>query len=125
MDLLNSVLKIFVGDKSKKDVKALQPLVEQIKSFEQQLEAISNDELRDKTKTFKLKIAEDCSTVTEQIQKLEAAVRASDDIDKNEEMYEEIDKLKEEAYQITENTLNEIFAGRLRRSQGNGQTFRP
>ena len=34
MSLLNSVLKVFVGDKSKQDVKAIMPLVEQIKSFE-------------------------------------------------------------------------------------------
>jgi len=44
MSFLNSILKAFVGDKSKKDVKELQPLVNQIKSFEQQLEGISNDE---------------------------------------------------------------------------------
>ena len=109
MSLLNSVIKIFVGDKSKKDVQALRPLVEQIKSFEQQLESISHDELRDKTNTFRLKIAEDISEITQQIQALEEEVKASDDIDKNEDIYAEIDKLKEEAYKTTENTLNEIL----------------
>ncbi|MGB7394740.1 MAG: preprotein translocase subunit SecA [Pricia sp.] len=109
MDILNSVLKIFVGDKSQKDVKALQPMVDQIKSFEQELETISLDELRDKTKTFKAKIAEDCRTVTEQIEKLEEEVKASDDIDRNEELYEEIDTLKKEVNEITEKTLNEIL----------------
>ncbi|HZJ21108.1 MAG TPA: preprotein translocase subunit SecA, partial [Pricia sp.] len=109
MSLLNSVIKIFVGDKSKKDVQALRPMVEQIKSFEQQLESISHDELRDKTNTFRLKIAEDISEITQQIQALEEEVKASDDIDKNEDIYAEIDKLKEEAYKTTENTLNEIL----------------
>ncbi|MDT7829835.1 preprotein translocase subunit SecA [Pricia sp. S334] len=109
MSLLNSVLKIFVGDKSKKDVKALQPMVDQIKSFEEQLEPLSNDELREKTKTFKLKIAEDISEITQQIKTLEEEVKTSNDIDKNEEIYTEIDRLKEEAYKITEDTLNEIL----------------
>ena len=109
MSFLNSVIKIFVGDKSKKDVQALQPLVNQIKSFEKQLESLSNDELRDKTNTFKLKIAEDISEVTEQIAALEEDVKNSDDIDKNEDIYTEIDKLKEDAYKITEDTLNEIL----------------
>ena len=68
MSFLNSVLKIFVGDKSQKDVKALQPLVEQIKSFEKKLEVLSHDQLRDHTQTFKLKIAEDCSEIHKQIQ---------------------------------------------------------
>jgi len=109
MSFLNSVLKVFVGDKSKKDVKALQPLVDQIKSFENELEGISNDELRDKTNTFKLKIAEDISALTENITALEEEVKTSDDIDKNEDTYAEIDRLKEEAYAVTENTLNEIL----------------
>ena len=39
MTLLDSVLKIFVGDKSKQDVKAIMPLVNKIKTFEAALES--------------------------------------------------------------------------------------
>ena len=109
MSFLNSILKVFVGDKSEKDVKELKPLVEQIRSFEQQLEELSHDELREKTKTFKLKIAEDISEFTKKISELEEEVKASTDIDKNEDIYAEIDKLKEEAYKVTEKTLSEIL----------------
>ena len=109
MSLINSVLKVFVGDKSEKDVKALQPLVKEIKSFEQQLEGLSHDELRQKTVDFKAKIAEDCKEIHDKIAALEAEVEASTDIDRNEEIYSEIDKLNEEAYKISENTLNTIL----------------
>ncbi|MEC7262745.1 MAG: preprotein translocase subunit SecA [Bacteroidota bacterium] len=109
MSLINSVLKVFVGDKSEKDVKALQPLVKEIKSFEQQLEGLSHDELRQKTVAFKAKIAEDCKEIHDKIAALEVEVEASTDIDRNEEIYSEIDKLKEEAYKISENTLNIIL----------------
>ncbi len=109
MSLINSVLKVFVGDKSEKDVKALQPLVKEIKSFEQQLEGLSHDELRQKTAAFKAKIAEDCKEINDKIAALEAEVEASTDIDRNEEIYSEIDKLNEEAYKISENTLNTIL----------------
>ncbi|RIV69844.1 preprotein translocase subunit SecA [Flagellimonas aequoris] len=109
MSLINSVLKVFVGDKSEKDVKALQPLVKEIKSFEQQLEGLSHDELRQKTVDFKAKIAEDCKEINDKIAALEAEVEASNDIDRNEEIYTEIDKLNEEAYKISENTLNTIL----------------
>ena len=34
MSILNAIIKVFVGDKSKQDVKAMMPLVEKIKSFE-------------------------------------------------------------------------------------------
>ena len=45
MSILNSVLKVFVGDKSKQDVKAIMPLVDKVKSFEASLEGLSHDEL--------------------------------------------------------------------------------
>ncbi|WP_149304810.1 preprotein translocase subunit SecA [Pareuzebyella sediminis] len=109
MSFLNSVLKVFVGDKSEKDVKAMQPLVEQIKSYEKELEQISHDGLRNKTLSFKAKIAEDINHLTDHIKALEDEVKVSNDIDKNEDIYTEIDKLKEEAYKITEGTLNEIL----------------
>ena len=58
MSLINSLIKIFVGDKAKNDLKAIQPIVEKIKTYAGQLENISNDELRAKTIEFKNKIKE-------------------------------------------------------------------
>jgi preprotein translocase subunit SecA len=109
MSFINSVLKVFVGDKSEKDVKALQPLVKEIKSFEQQLEGLSHDELRQKTVAFKQRIADNCKEINEKIAALQEEVDNSTDIDRNEEIYSEIDKLNEEVYKISENTLNEIL----------------
>ncbi|KAB7531268.1 preprotein translocase subunit SecA [Flagellimonas olearia] len=109
MSFINSVLKVFVGDKSEKDVKSLQPLVKEIRSFEQQLEGLSHDELRQKTTAFKAQIAEDCKEVNEKISALQEEVQNSTDIDRNEEIYAEIDKLNEEAYKISEKTLSDIL----------------
>ena len=58
MSLINSVLKMFVGDKSQKDIKIIQPLVTKIKAFESALIALSNDQLRAKTAEFKSLIKE-------------------------------------------------------------------
>ena len=109
MSILNSVLKVFVGDKSEKDVKSMQPLVKKIKSFEQEMEGLSHNELRAKTTSFKAKIQENCTTINDKIAQLKEEVEASTDIDRNEEIYTEIDKLNEEAYKISEDTLNEIL----------------
>ena len=53
MSFINSIIKVFVGDKSQKDVKALQGNVNKIKSIGSALESLSNDELRAKTIQFK------------------------------------------------------------------------
>ncbi|WP_343485794.1 preprotein translocase subunit SecA [Allomuricauda sp. d1] len=109
MSLLNSVLKVFVGDKSEKDVKALQPLVKQIKSFETELEGLTHDELRQKTADFKKSIEDECADIDKNIAELEEEVKNSTDIDRNEEIYGEIDALNEKRYEISEKVLNNIL----------------
>ena len=43
MSILNSVIKIFVGDKQQKDLKILQPIVEKVTAYETTLSSLSND----------------------------------------------------------------------------------
>ncbi len=109
MNFLNSVLKVFVGDKSKQDVKAITPIVDKIKTFEAALEALSHDQLRAKTAEFKAKIAEANKAIDEQIAQLLEQAENTEDIDQREDIYEQIDSLKDDAYKITEDVLNDIL----------------
>jgi preprotein translocase subunit SecA len=109
MSFLNSVLKMFVGDKSKQDVKAITPLVDKIKTFEAALEALSHDELRAKTAEFKAKIAEANADIDKKIADLTEEAENTEDIDVREDIYEQIDALKDDAYKITEDVLNAIL----------------
>ena len=43
---VTKILKSLFGDKSSRDMKLIQPLVEKAKSFTPQVETLSNDELR-------------------------------------------------------------------------------
>ena len=110
MSFLNSVLKVFVGDKSKQDVKELSPIVNQVKAFEESFEALSHDELRAKTAQFKEKIAEARQPLNDQIDQLLEESKATEDIDKREDIYLEVDKLKDDIYTVTEDVLTEIMA---------------
>ena len=109
MNFLDSILKVFVGDKSKQDVKAITPLVDKIKTFEKALEALSHNELRAKTIEFKVKIAEANKDINEQIANLLQKAENTEDIDEREDIYEQIDSLKDDAYKITEDVLNDIL----------------
>ena len=44
MGFLNNILKIFLGNKSKKDLKSLYPTVSKINSYSESYNKISNDE---------------------------------------------------------------------------------
>jgi len=109
MSIINSLIKLFVGDKAKNDLKSIQPLVEKIKAYAADLEHISNDELRGKTIAFKEKIKEARAAFDTQIADLQAQANATEDIDKKEDLYTEIDKLSAEAYQASEKVLNDIL----------------
>jgi preprotein translocase subunit SecA len=109
MGFLDSVLKVFVGDKAKQDVKAIMPIVEQVKSHEKAMEALSIDELRNKTVAFKAKIEDSLKDINAEKESLKSEADASTDIDRNEDIYAQIDALDEKAYQITEGILNDIL----------------
>jgi preprotein translocase subunit SecA len=109
MSFINSIIKVFVGDKSQKDVKALQPYLSKIKTFESALAALTNDELRDRTAFFKDKIKQARSEKDAKIAALKVEAEGIADIDKREDIYVEIDALEKEAYEISEKTLMEIL----------------
>lgn len=109
MSFIDRILKAFVGDKSQKDVKSIQPLVNKIKSFENSLMALSNDELRSKTVEFKQKIKDARAEKDAKIAALKWEAEGIVDIDKKEDIYNEVDVLEKEAYDISEKILLEIL----------------
>ena len=109
MSLLNSVLKVFVGDKSKQDVKSIMPIVKEIKNFEPKVAALSHDELRAKTEEFKSNIQSACAQHHAKIEQLRESIKVTSDIDQKEEIYEEIDQINDEIYTSTQEVLNSIL----------------
>ena len=109
MSFINSILKVFVGDKSKQDVKAIMPVVNEIKSFKSQLEGLSHDELRAKTSHFKTLIAEARSPFKNEIDDLKAKAIATEDIDERDAIYNQIDAIEDDIYKATEDVLTTIL----------------
>ncbi len=109
MSFLDSVLKVFVGDKSKQDVKSITPIVDKIKTFASALEQLSHDELRAKTDAFKAKIAEARQPLLEKKEQLLKQAETTEDIDEREDIYVEADKIEDDIYQVTEDVLNDIL----------------
>ena len=108
MSILNSVIKLFVGDKQQKDLKGLQPVIEDVKKFELTFSKLSHDELREKTIAFKNKLKSATKEVDDQINTLEEEALSAE-IDRQEDIYTEIDALKDQAYAISEEILIQIM----------------
>ena len=84
MGILDSVLKAFVGDKSKKDIGEIQPVVDSIKALEGEMAQLSLDELRARSDDFRKRIQEAQQEVQDSISKLEEEAEQMQDIDKKE-----------------------------------------
>ena len=108
MSILNSVIKLFVGDKQQKDLKGLQPVIEDVKKFELTFSKLSHDELREKTIAFKNKLKGATKEVDDQINTLEEEALSAE-IDRQEDIYTEIDALKDQAYTISEEILMQLM----------------
>ena len=88
------VLDKFLGSKSGRDIKAIEPVVKKIKDAENQVSGLSNDQLRDKTQEFRQRISEHISAEGEEVKDLKATIEAEEDIMEREKMWEQVDKLE-------------------------------
>ena len=109
MSILNRVLNVFVGDKSRKDLKSIQPIVSQILEQEKKLSTITNDELREKTNGFRSQIQDIRTPLQKKINTLQLQIDQSRNIEEKESLYSEIDALQEEANQGVSAYLDEIL----------------
>ncbi len=106
-----SFIKKFLGTKSEKDIREITPILNKIKEIYPETEKLSNDALRARTDGFRKRIAEAVSGKEQQIAGIREKIEAGPemDMDEKERLYEEIDQLEKEAYQITQEVLNEIL----------------
>ena len=104
----NNFLKSLFGDKSTRDMKLIQPLVEKVKAAYPEVQALSNDELRAKTKEIQKYVQDAAKEQKEQINALKAKIEDTP-IDEREVIFNEIDKLDKEALEIYEKALDEVM----------------
>src|SRR5690554_6048650 len=111
MSIVSTLFKIFGGSKSERDIQDIYPLVEKIKSFEENLKEKSHSQLREATNQLRKTIAESLSPIEQKISERETKLDEDDSIsvDERENLYNEIDQLKKEIDAKIEETLKEIL----------------
>ena len=101
------ILKSLFGDKSTRDMKLIQPLVEKVKAASPAIEALDNDGLRARSKELQRQVQESAKEQKEKISELKATIEDTP-IDEREAIFNQIDKLEKEALDIYEKALNEV-----------------
>ncbi|MAS30802.1 MAG: preprotein translocase subunit SecA [Flavobacteriaceae bacterium] len=109
MSFLNSLLKVFVGDKSKKDLKELYPVISKINSIEKKFTELSNDQLRDYTKKFKTQIKSLKNPSQQKIEEINIKINSTSNIEEKENLYMEIDKIESSFLDELDKYLDDIL----------------
>ncbi|MCI6161500.1 MAG: preprotein translocase subunit SecA [Prevotella sp.] len=105
---LNSFLKSLFGDKSSRDMKLIQPIVEKVKSAYPEINALDNDGLRTRTKEIQKYVQDSANEQKKQIEELKAKIEDTP-IDEREQIFNQIDKLDKEVLEIYEKALDEVM----------------
>ena len=104
----NKLLQSLFGNKSSKDMKLIQPLVEKVKAAYPEIKALSNDELRARTKQLQKYVQDSANEQKAKIAELKAKIEETP-IDERESIFNAIDKLEKEVLEIYEKALDEVM----------------
>lgn len=107
MNFLELITKIF-GNKAQKDMRAIQPIVDQIKAEYERIDQLSNDDLRAASWALMDKLQAAVADRKARIAELKASIEDTP-IEKREHIYNEVDKLEKEIKDEYERVLNEIL----------------
>lgn len=105
---INSFLTSLFGNKSSRDMKLIQPLVETVKEAYPDIEKLSNDELRAKTQEIKTYVQAAAKPFQDKIEELKAQVEETP-IDEREPIFIEIDKQDKDMLEALEKALNDVM----------------
>ena len=104
----NKLLKSLFGDKSSRDMKLIQPLVEQVKAVYPEIQKLDNDALRQRTKTLQQQVQNSANEQKKRIEELKATIENTP-IDERADIFAQIDKIEKEVLEIYEGALNEVM----------------
>ncbi|MGM9844518.1 MAG: preprotein translocase subunit SecA [Muribaculaceae bacterium] len=107
MSFLSFLGKLF-GNKSEKDLKEIQPILDKILAEEPALGALSNDELRDKITQIRFGIKSAITDNEAKVAELKVKIEETP-VEKRQPLWDEIDKLEKEIIETIDRKLDEAL----------------
>ena len=91
----NNIISKLFGNKAQRDLKEVNPTVKKVKEAYTEIEKLSNDELRNRTKELEKQISEYVSGEKDQISQLKADM-VNIELNEREAIWTQIDKLEKD-----------------------------
>ena len=108
--MISGLIKKIFGDKTQKDIKELQVLVDDIKLSYKEIESLSDNQLREKTDEFKKEISEYTKSIADEILDLKSKTKdESISIEDKEDFFKQIEELEKNEDEKLEEVLLKIL----------------
>ena len=104
----NDFISKIIGNKAQRDLNEINPVVKKVKETYAEIEQLSHDELRARTKELEGRIQEYVAAEKAQIEELKAGIDAID-LDKRETVWNQVDKLEKEVTEKYGKVLDEVL----------------
>ena len=104
----NDFISKIIGNKAQRDLNEINPVVKRVKEAYVEIEKLSNDELRNRTKELERRIQEYVSEEKSQIAELKAGIDAIE-LDKRETVWNQVDKLEKDVIDKYGKALDEVL----------------
>lgn len=112
LDQLTKVLTKIFGSKSERDIKKLWPVVEEIKSFEEDVKKLSDEELKGKTESYREMIRKATEEIDAEITEVKHKMESNDDsitLEDRREFSDTLEELEQEWLDTVEGVLEDIL----------------
>ncbi len=114
IDKIFAGISKIMGSKSERDIKKIQPIVDEIISYEDEIRELSDDQLKAKTEEIKQEIKEATAATQKKIDEIKQELRVihtgdPGEIDKRSDLETELEELDKEWLEIAEEVLDDIL----------------
>jgi len=112
LDQITNLLTKLFGSKSERDIKKLWPVVEEIKSYEDEIGKLSDNGLKGKTESYKERLKEATSEIDSEIVSIKEKINSGDEsitLEDRREFSDTLEQLEKEWLDTVEDVLEDIL----------------
>jgi preprotein translocase subunit SecA len=107
--MLKGMVQKVVGTRFQREMKRLQPIVDETKRHEERLGSVSEEELKDQTERFRERIRERTEKLETEIESLREDRRHTEDSSRRADLSERISQAETELQELTDEILDELL----------------
>lgn len=107
--MLDKILKLFLGDTSKRTLSEINPIIDSVKAAERELQNISDQALRAETEGFRQRLRAESEVQIAERDLLKIQADSEADVDAKDSLYRQIDAIDQEVLAQEERILIELL----------------